>query len=459
MKSTLTTTKHSSSEAGMRPLFFVSLPLMLSSLSGSLMLLCDRLFLARYSLGSFNSIVTISSVIVMLQIGVNVCASIADVFVGQLNGADKKCNLSAPAWQMIWFSLSTFALFLPLTFFLSTFYVQNLENHSDGIFYFKLIVALCPLSPLHVALSSFFIGRKQTAIPMVSALIGNGVNLVLNYLLIFGYEQFGIPELGVKGAAIATAAAQCASLGILILVFFSKSNRCEYRTHDAKFDSSLLLKILKVGYPNAIAQVMIAGAWSCFFVLMNKLGEASITMASVMQTLTGFFVFVVQGLSRGTISLSANLIGSKKTALISRVLFSGVQLSILFSLVILVSFLVYPSGIMKLFFNSKDFEKAYSYFQTLKFALLWGWLAFMFKSIRALLSGLLISSGKTQFVMWNETISIWLCFIMPIWLCIQFLPFDVSWAYFIAFLYNFVAVIVYYQKFFKMDWEREGQVI
>lgn len=459
MKSTLSKTNPSSSEAGMWPLFIVSLPLMLSSLSGSLMLLCDRLFLARYSLGSFNSIVTISSVIVMLQIGANVCASIADVFVGQLNGADKKLSLSAPTWQMIWFSLSTSFLFLPLAFFLSAFYPESLRNHPDEIFYFKLLVAICPLSPLHVALSSFFIGRKQTAIPMVSALIGNGVNLVLNYLLIFGHEQLGILELGVKGAAIATATAQCVSLGILILVFFSKSNRSEYRTYDAKFDGPLLLKILKVGYPNVIAQVMIAGAWSCFFVLMNKLGEASITMASMMQTLTGFFVFVVQGLSRGIISVSANLIGSRKTTLIARVLFSGMQLSILFSLVILVSFLAYPSGIMKLFFSSNDYEKAYSYFRTLKLALFWGWLAFLFKSIRSLLSGLLTSSGKTQFVMWNETISIWLCFIMPIWLCIQFLPFDVSWAYFIAFLYNFVAVIIYYLKFFKMDWEREGQVI
>lgn len=458
MNDTLEKIENSAAEAGMRPLFIISLPLMLSSLSGSLMLLCDRLFLAHYSIGAFNSIVTISSVILMLQIGVNICASTADVFVGQLNGAEKKLILSAPTWQMLWFSLFTSLFFLPIAF-CPTLYPENLQNRPDDIFYFRLLIAVCPLSPLQVALSSFFIGRKRTYIPLIGTLIGNVVNLAFNYLLIFGQKELRIPEMGIKGAAVATVIGQCASLVILILAFFSKANRMQYCTHRGQFDGVLMLKILRIGYPNAIAQVTVAGAWSCFFILMNKLGEASITLASFMQTLTGFFVFLIQGLSRGVIAISANLIGGRKTALISKVLFSGTQLSILFSLGILAGFLIYPSGILKLFFSQNNFEKAYSYFETLKWSLLWGWLAFVFKSIRALLSGLLTASGNTQFVMWNEVISIWLCFVIPIWICVEFFSFNVSWAYFIAFLYNFAAVFSYYFKFNRMDWEKEGQVI
>ena len=141
-------------------LLLVSIPLMLSSLSGSLMLLCDRLFLAHYSLASLNSIVMISSIVLMLQIGTNVIASIADVFVGQLNGAEKKLELSQPTWQMIWFSLFTSILFLPLAFFAEHFFPIGLDSYQDEIFYTKLLIAICPLSPLSVALSAFFIGRK-----------------------------------------------------------------------------------------------------------------------------------------------------------------------------------------------------------------------------------------------------------------------------------------------------------
>ncbi|MBX9703200.1 MAG: polysaccharide biosynthesis C-terminal domain-containing protein, partial [Silvanigrellaceae bacterium] len=261
-------------------LLLISLPLMLSSLSGSLMLLCDRLFLAHYSITSLNSIVVISSIILMLQIGTNVIASIADVFVGQLNGAEKKLELSQPTWQMIWFSLSTSILFLPLSFFAEHFFPIGLDSHHDEVFYTKLLIAVSPLAPLSVALSGFFIGRKQTIIPLLSTLIGNFTNIILNYLLIFGVEKLKIPAMGIQGAAIATAIAQGMALAVLMLIFFSKENRFQYQTLYAKFNPVLLLKMLRIGYPNAVAQVMIAAAWSCFFILISKLGEASITLAS-----------------------------------------------------------------------------------------------------------------------------------------------------------------------------------
>lgn len=395
----------------------------------------------------------------MLQIGTNVIASIADVFVGQLNGAEKELELSQPTWQMIWFSLSTSIFFLPLAFFAEHFFPMGLDSNQDEVFYAKLLIAICPFSPLSVALSAFFIGRKQTIIPLLSTLLGNCTNLILNYLLIFGMESLQIPAMGIKGAGIATAMAQGMALAVLMLVFFSKKNRFQYQTLYAKCNPALLLKMLRIGYPNAVAQVMIAAAWSCFFMLISTLGEASITLASVMQTLTGFFVFVIQGLSRGVTTISANLIGSRDFSNISKVLFAGVQLTIFFSIGIFLLLWLYPSGVVKMFFNSADYARALSYFKTLKQAFLWGWMAFLFKSIRALLSGLLTSSGKTQFVMWNEVLSIWFVFILPIWICVEFFAFDVSWAYFIAFLYNFFAVVLYYRKFYRINWEREACLV
>ncbi|MBX9704460.1 MAG: hypothetical protein K2X39_09940, partial [Silvanigrellaceae bacterium] len=157
--------------------------------------------------------------------------------------------------------------------------------------------------------------------------------------------------------------------------------------------------------------------------------------------------------------ISANLIGNREFSNISKVLFAGIQLTLLFSIGIFLLFWLYPSDLAKIFFNSTDYEKALSYFKTLKQAFLWGWMAFLFKSIRALLSGLLTSSGKTKFIMWNEVLSIWFVFIFPIWVCIEFFTFDVSWAYFIAFLYNFFAVVLYYRKFYRINWEREASLV
>jgi|LakMenE01Jun11ns_1017448.scaffolds.fasta_scaffold9942330_2 MATE family multidrug resistance protein len=439
-------------------LLLVSIPLILSSLSGSLMLLCDRLFLAHYSLTALNSMVVIGSVILMLQIGMNVIASIAEVFVGQLNGADKELELSQPTWQMIWFSLSTLVLFLPLSFSVEHLFLMELSSQ-DEIFYTKLLIAICPLSPLSVALSTFFIGRKQTGISFLSTFFGNCTNLILNYLLIFGVERLQIPAMGIKGAGIATAVAQGVALLVLILAFFSRKNKSQYRTLYAKFDPLLFLKMLRVGYPNAVAQAMIAAAWSCFFMLISKLGEVNVTLASIMQTLTGFFVFLVQGLSRGVTTISANLIGKKEFSDIPKILFSGIRLILLFGIGIFSLFWLFPSEVVKMLFNSTDYERVFSYFETFKQTFFWGWMTFLFKSIRALLSGILTSSGKTQFIMWNEVLSIWFVFVFPIWFFIEFFAFDISRAYFIAFIYNVLVVILYYRKFCSINWEREASLV
>jgi Na+-driven multidrug efflux pump len=237
------------------------------------------------------------------------------------------------------------------------------------------------------------------------------------------------------------------------------SNRKTYQTYKFTLDFSLLFKILRVGGPNAIAQAAIASAWSFFFILMQSLGEASISLTSIMQTIFGFFVFIIQGLSRGISSSVANLIGQEKTIAISQVLNSGVKLCFFFCLAISLVLTFYPQLIISLLFANDEVSRVVSYMDALKFALFWGCLSFLFKSLRGIFSGLLTASGHTGFVMINEAITIWVLFVLPVWICIQFFHCDVSWAYFIAFIHNLFTVGIYFWKFFQIEWEKNVRLI
>lgn len=422
------------------------------------MLICDRFFLAKYSLEAFNALVSFGALISMLQIGANICACTADVFVGQLNGANKATEISAPTWQMIWFSLLTSLLFIPLALYLPHMLPNHLRADSQAIYYCRLLIAFNWLSPLGCALSTFFVGMKNTLTPLIATIVGNGVNFAFNIILIFGIKGL-IPELGMQGAAIATLLGQASSILVLSVAFFSSYNRTNHHTSTPVFNYSLLAKILRVGGPNAIAQAAIAAAWTLFFILMQSLGEASLTLASTMQTIFGFFVFIIQGLSRGISTTAANLIGQDRFKSIAQVLNSGVKLCLFFCLAISLLLTFYTDIIVKLLFSHTEISRVTGYLDTLKFALLWGCCSFLFKSIRGLFSGLLTAGGLTTFVMINEVLTIWFLFILPVWTCIYFFNCSVSWAYFIGFLHNASTVGLYYWKFFLIDWKENVKLV
>jgi len=422
------------------------------------MMLCDRFFLGKYSLEAFNALISFGALIIMLQIGANICACAADVFVGQLYGANKTKEISAPTWQMIWFSIFTNLLFVPLAYYLPDILPNNLQEDPNAVFYCRLLVAFNSLSPLTCALSTFFVGMKNTFMPLIATIIGNSVNLIFNIVLIFGFKDF-IPELGIQGAAIATVLGQVACLLVLSITFFSSYNRRTYHTHKFSLDFSLLLKILQVGGPNAIAQAAIASAWSFFFILIQSLGEANITLASIIQTIFGFFVFIIQGLSRGISTTVANLIGGEQIETVSEILNSGVKLCFFFFLVISLTLTLYPEFIIRIIFSNNEVEKITHYITLLQFTLFWGCLSFLFKSIRGLFSGLLTASGYASFVMINEVLTIWILFALPVWICIQFFNCDASLAYFIALIHNIVTVGIYYWKFFQIDWKKNLRLV
>src|SRR5437016_5655252 len=94
-----------------RELWAIAFPLMLTALSGSLMIFVDRLILSHYSTEAMNAVATIGTTCMIFIYGAIGISSIAEVFVGQYNGSKQKSKMGEPAWQMIWFSLMTYPVF------------------------------------------------------------------------------------------------------------------------------------------------------------------------------------------------------------------------------------------------------------------------------------------------------------------------------------------------------------
>jgi MATE family multidrug resistance protein len=88
-----------------RSVFRIAFPLMLASLSSNMMLFFGRFVLAKYDMDAMNAAASTVLVCNVFQIAGLSITTIAEIFVGQHNGAGQFARVPNSVWQMIWFSL------------------------------------------------------------------------------------------------------------------------------------------------------------------------------------------------------------------------------------------------------------------------------------------------------------------------------------------------------------------
>ena len=194
------------SKGHIRALWRICFPLMLTALSGTLMAFLDRIILAKYDTQAMIAATIAANVVFIFQFGAMSIAMIAEVFVGQYNGAQQWKEIAKPVWQMIWFGLLCAFIMIPLGLFGETLFIPR-EFAKEGDPYFSWMMIFGPVFPVAAALSAFFIGRGKIKVVTLSVILGNILNLLLGLLLVWGIPGILAP-LGAKGAAIATGIAE-----------------------------------------------------------------------------------------------------------------------------------------------------------------------------------------------------------------------------------------------------------
>jgi multidrug resistance protein, MATE family len=222
-----------------REFWTLTWPLMLGLLSSTIMLFVDRLFLAQWHPLALNAAVTGSMAYFIFLVTPMGVVEITEVVVGRLHGEERHQEIGSAAWQM---ALLSFAL-LPLFWLIASeapFFIFNgSSNQPFETTYFYTLMLFAPCQCTVIALSGFFIGIGQVKIVTYSAILGNAINIVMDYWMIFGGGP--MPELGVMGAAAATGVAQIMQLIFLLFRFWSHSNRKKYGTLKLKFNKSFAL--------------------------------------------------------------------------------------------------------------------------------------------------------------------------------------------------------------------------
>ncbi len=174
--------------------------------------------------------------------------------------------------------LSLFLIAIPLSI-MGIFYTDSIlklmgaktDALNAGRSYFKIIMIGFIFQAFNMSVTAALRGIGQTKIPMVINLSVNLLNVVGNFLLIYGY--FGFPEMRVTGAAISTAFSNIvASILLLGYVVSGKSLVKLNFKHKFRFDRIICFNLVKIGVPASLEQLVLRVGVLIFVRIVADLG-------------------------------------------------------------------------------------------------------------------------------------------------------------------------------------------
>lgn len=396
---------------GNKELIKFTLSLVLASLSVNLMFVTDRTVLGLYSLDSMNAASLGGNFVATISFIFTSIAQIATVFVGQYNGIQEYDKTARAPWQMIYLGFISFLFFIPMAMFCDCFNLFPKYLEKEGLVYTKILLAFSGFQVVSIAIASFFIGRKQSYIVIFTFLIGNIVNVLLDYAFVFGIK--GILEpMGAKGAAIATITVEFIFNLIFATVFFSKNNRTNFKTLDYRFRPDLFVDCLKIGFPVSLGKFFNLLGWFCIMTCFINSSKDIATLESFIMGIWMAFIFFADGMSRALSALSANLIGERKLEIIQNLLQKFLTANYVLCAIYSIPLIFFPE-IMIYFLDKSEGDIAHL-IPDIRFVLVSLFIILLTDGIFYLYCGVLTSGGDTKFPTYLETATLWGLVVIPV---------------------------------------------
>lgn len=397
----------------LREIFTVSWPLILAILSNSLMMFADRLFLANYSLEAMNASATGGMAAFLLLIFPLVIAGMSEVFVGRLNGENQQEKIGQAVWQMIWFSIATGPYFWILSRALTPFLFYGsplIEWERD---YFVISSDFGPFWCLTCALNGFYIGTGRSWIVMVVTVLSNVINIALDYVFVFGMGP--IPEMGVKGAAIATGLSSFVTVALLGYGFLRSKNAVRYKSRDFLLIPKLFIDGIRVGLPAGVGRFTEVCAHLAFLRVVAYSGGENLTIVAIVQSIYLLIAFCTEGLCKAVTAVTANLIGAGEYSLINKVLKAASFQHLTIFAVLAIALYFFSSEIIAIFVSEAEatiLQNPEFMHQTFV-AMAWMCVFFLFDGLCWIFIGLLLAAQDTKFLLYASLALNWVFYVIP----------------------------------------------
>ncbi|MFG6590713.1 MATE family efflux transporter [Sulfitobacter sp. 1A12157] len=209
---------------------------------------------------------------------------------------------------------------------------------------------------LVMVLKSYLAALERTQVVLWITLLAAGVNALANYALIFG--NWGAPELGVMGAAVASVTTQCVSLiGVVINVLIALPQHSLF-LRLWRVDGQMLLRVFTLGLPIGLTTLSEVGLFAASSLMMGWLGTIPLAAHGIAIQLASLTFMVHLGLSNVATIRAGNAYGRRDVPHMKRGAVIVTVLSLVFALLTMVGFVGWPEPLISVFMQEDEPARA-----------------------------------------------------------------------------------------------------
>ena len=196
----------------------------------------------------------------------------------------------------------------------------------------------------------FYIGLSSTKIIVYSTVIMAVVNIILNYLLIFG--KFGFPEMGIGGAALASVIAEVSALVFFVGYTLVKLPLKDYSmTTRHKLEPWLVKAIFKLATPTMVQKLLAFGTWFIFFIFVEHMGELPIAVSGLIRSMYMLLGVPIFAFGATASTIVSRLIGEGRKDEVMPTLIRISGISILSVIPMLLICIFFPTEVLSIYMD------------------------------------------------------------------------------------------------------------
>ena len=391
-----------------RMVLAIAVPIMIQNGITNFVGLLDNIMIGQIGTEQMSGVAIVNQLLFVYNLclfgGVSGAGIFTAQYFGQKNQEGIRQTIRFKMWLVTLITLITVVLLLFAGDSLIALYLQGdgtAKSAADTLRYGKeylqiMLPGLIPFMLVQIYASTL---REcgQTVLPMKAGVIAVIVNLVFNYILIYG--KFGAPVLGVRGAAIATVISRCVEAAIVLIHTHRHREQnpfVEGLYSTLKVPASLTAKIITKGMPLLLNETLWAAGMATLTQCYSIRGLNVIAALNISNTINNIFNIVFIALGESVAIIVGQLLGAGKMKEARDIAFS------VFSCILVALVMLLPARFLPLLYNTNNEARTLATYFIILTAVFMPQNAFLHASYFTLRSG-----GRTIITFLFDSVFIW----------------------------------------------------